>query len=178
MLGPRLNHRLLDLERTAHDCGLSHARLTALTAPSRTAEGQPAPALTVGEPRVTALPAALCLFALAPGAITNRRLRPLVAQLLGVPDRQHTARQAGYDRRRLERKGPIAPVAGKLAYTLTPHGRRVALFLTQVQARIFRPGLQALDLQLLAEAPPPLRDICAAPDAAIHDLVADARLVA
>jgi hypothetical protein len=178
MLGQRINRRLLDLERTAHDCGLSHTQLTALTAPGRTPEGQPAPALKVGDPRVTALLAALCLFALAPGEITNRRLRPLVAQLLGVPEGQYTARQMGYDLRRLKRKGLIAPVAGKLAYSLTPDGRRVALFLTKVQARILRPGLQALDLQLVSQAPPPLRDAYTALDAAVRDLVAEARLVA
>jgi hypothetical protein len=70
--------RILHLERTAHHCGLSHAGLTALTAPIRTTEGQPAPALKIGDPRVTALLAALCLFVLTPEGITNRRSRPLV----------------------------------------------------------------------------------------------------
>jgi len=177
-LGQRINRRLLDLERTAHDCGLSHAQLTALTAPGRTPAGQPAPALKLGDPRVTALLAALCLFALAPGEVSNRRLRPPVAQLRGVPAGQYTARQMGYDLRRLTRKGLLAPGAGKLCYPLTPYGRRVALFLTKAQARILRPGLQALDLQLASQAPPPLRDACTALDAAVQNLVAEARLVA
>jgi hypothetical protein len=73
MLGQRINRRLLELERTAHDCGLSHAQLTALTAPSRTPDGQPAPALKLGDPCTTALLAALCLFVLTPAGVTNRR---------------------------------------------------------------------------------------------------------
>jgi hypothetical protein len=177
-LGQRINRRLLELERTAHDCGLSSARLTALTAPGRTPAGQPAPALKLGDPRVTALLAALCLFVLAPEGITNRHLRPLVARLRGVPDDQYTPRQMGYDLRRLARKGLIRPVPGKLGYTLTPYGRRVALFVTKVQARVLRPGLQALDLQLVSQAPPPLRSACAALDAAVNDLISDARLAA
>ena len=40
-LGQRINMRLLHLERSAHDCGLSHAGLSALTAQSRTTEGHP-----------------------------------------------------------------------------------------------------------------------------------------
>jgi hypothetical protein len=102
---------------------------------------------------------ALCLFVLTPEGITNRRLRPLVAQLLGVPDADYTARKMGYDLRRLKRKGLIQPVVRKLCYTLTPQGRRVALFLTKVQARILRPGLQALDLRITSATPRP----CAQP---------------
>ena len=77
-LGQRIKMRLLHLERTAHHCGLSHAGLTALTAPSRTTERQTAPALKIRDPHVTALLAAFCLFVLTPEGITNRRLRPLV----------------------------------------------------------------------------------------------------
>ena len=177
-LGQRINARLLHLERTAHDCGLSHAQLSALTAPSRTAAGQPAPALKFGDPRVTALLAGVCLFALTPEGITNRRLRPRIAELLGVADQQYTARQMGYDLRRLKRKRLIQPVPGKLCYTLTPYGRRVALFLTKVQARVLRPGLQALDLQIVSDAPPPLRLACANLDAAIQSLASEAQLAA
>jgi hypothetical protein len=150
-----IDTRVLHLERTAHDCGLSHAHLRALTAPGRTADGQSAPALKFGDPRVTALLAALCLFVLAPEGITNQRLRPLVAQLLGVDDANYTPRQMGYDLRRLKRKALIRQVPGKLCYTLTPYGRRMALFLTKVQSRVLRPGLQALDLQVVSHAAPP-----------------------
>jgi hypothetical protein len=84
----------------------------------------------------------------------------------------------GDDGRRLARKGLIRPVRGKRRYSLTPYGRRVVLFRIKVQARILRCGLQALDLWLVAQAPPPLRAACAALDAAVQDLVADAHLAA
>lgn len=175
-LGQRVNGRLLQLERVAHDCGLSDAHLATLVLPSRTPEGQPAPGLKFGQPRVTALLQALCLFALTPEGITNQRLRPLVAQLLALPDAQYTARQMGYDLRRLARKGIIRRVPGKLCYMLTPYGRRVALFLSKVHARLLRPALQALDLHIASEAPPPLRKAAQAFDAATDSLIQEAHL--
>lgn len=177
-LGQHINTRLLDTEQAAHDCGLAAAHLTDLVLPTQTADQQPAPALKFGQPRVTALFGALCLFACAPEGITNGRLRPVVAQLLGVPDGHYTARQMGYDLRRLARKGLLRRVPGKLCYTVTPAGRRTALFLTKVHARVLRPGLQALDTRISAQAPPPLRSIFATLDRATDSLIAEARLAA
>jgi hypothetical protein len=177
-LGHHINSRLLATEQTAHDCGLAPAQLADLVLPTRTPADQPAPALRFGQPRVTALLSALCLFACAPEGITNGRLRPLVAQLLGVPDPEYTARQMGYDLRRLARKGLLRRVPGKLCYTLTPIGRRTALFLTKLQARVIRPGLQALDTRITAHAPPPLRSAFLALDVATEALITEARLAA
>lgn len=177
-LGQHINRRLLDTERVAHDCGLAPAHLADLVLPSRTPDGQPAPALKVGQPRVTALLGALCLFAAAPEGIKSGRLRPVVAQLLGAPDTEYTARQMGYDLRRLARKGLLRRVPGKLCYTLTPSGRRTAVFLTKVLARVLRPGLQALDTRITAQAPPPLRTAFLAVDAATNALITEARLAA
>jgi hypothetical protein len=175
-IGQRINTRLLQLEQVAHDCGLAAAHLSDVTQPSRTPEGQTAPGLKFGDPRVLALLQALCLFACTPAGLTNRQLRPLVAQLLAVADEQYTARQMGYDLRRLARKGFIARVKGHLCYTLTPYGRRTALFLTKVHARIFRPGFQALDPTHPSDAPPLLRAALDALDAATDGLVAAAHL--
>jgi hypothetical protein len=100
---------------------------------------------------------ALCLFTLTPEGIPNRRRQPLVADLLGPADSPYTARQMGYDLRRLARKRLIRRVEGKLCYTLTPYGWRVALFLTKLPGRVIRPGLQALAPHLTAQASPPLR---------------------
>jgi hypothetical protein len=175
-VGQRINTRLLQLEQVAHDCGLAAAHLADVTQPSQTPDGQPAPGLRFGDPRVLALLQALCLFACTPAGLTNRQLRPLVAQLLAVADDQYTARQMGYDLRRLARKGFIVRVRGKLCYTVTPYGRRMALFLTKVQARILRPGLQALDPRYPSQAPPPLRAALEALDAATNALVAAAQL--
>jgi hypothetical protein len=73
-----------------------------------------------------------------------QRLAQRLAQLLAGPASGDTARQMGYDLRRLARKGFSARVNGKLCSTLTPSGRRGALFLTKVHARVRRPGCQAL----------------------------------
>ncbi|MGH7752144.1 MAG: hypothetical protein ACREN5_04955, partial [Gemmatimonadales bacterium] len=175
-LGQHINQRLLEAERVAHDCGLAAAQVADLVLPTRTADGQPAAALKFGQPRVTALLGALCLFVTTPEGVTNGRLRPLVAQLLGVPPDQYTARQMGYDLRRLARKGLLRRVDGKLCYTLTPFGRRVALFLTKVYARVIRPGLQALDLRITSQGP--LRTAFATLDAATDALIKEARLAA
>jgi hypothetical protein len=175
-IGQNINSRLLQLERTAHDCGMSDANLGQLILPSQTPEGQPAPGLKFGQPRVMALLAGLCHFSLTPEGITNSRLRPLVAQLLGATTEQYTARQMGYDLRRLARKGLVRRVGGRLCYALTTYGRRVALFLTKVYSRILRPGLQALDLQLPSQAPPPIRSAFLALETATNKLVQDARI--
>jgi hypothetical protein len=177
-LGQHINTRLLETEQVAHDCGLAPAHLADLMLPTQTPEGEPAPALKFGQPRVTALLGALCTFACTPEGLTNGRLRPVVAQLLGGAVPAYTARQMGYDLRRFARKGLVRRVPGKLCYTVTPFGRRVALFLTKVHARVLRPGLQALDERMTARVPPPLRCAFAALDAATDALVKEARLAA
>ncbi len=177
-LGQRINARLLEIERVADDCGLADAQLADLVRPTTTADGLPAPGLKVGDPRVTALLQALCLFALTPEGITNGRLRPLMVQLLGVDDGQYTARQMGYDLRRLARKGLIRRVDGELRYVLTPYGRRVALFLSKLYARVLRPGLQALDPRIAPNSPPLLRIAANDLDAAMTVMLRQAKLVA
>ena len=177
-LGHRTNTRLLELEQVAHDCSLSERDLTDLVLPSTTADGQPAPALKLGEPRVTALLQALCLFAVLPAGITSRQLRPQVAQLLGVPDDQYTARQLGYDLRRLVRKGLLRRLGRRLRYELTTTGRRLALFLTKLLTRVLRPGLQALDPLLPSTVSPALRIGLQEVDIAVRAMLNDARLAA
>jgi hypothetical protein len=54
----------------------------------------------------------------------------------------------------------------------------MALFLTKLQARVLRPGLQALDLSIASHAPPPLRHAFTTLDSAIVDLVNQANLAA
>ncbi len=175
-LGQHINTRLLETEQVAHDCGLAPAQLADLVRPSQTADGQPAPALKLGEPRVTALLGAVASFACTPDGLTNGRLRPIVAQLLGVAADRYTARQMGYDLRRLARKGLVRRVPRKLCYTVTPAGRRTALFLTKVYTRVLRPGLQALDTTVTAHVPPPLRRAFDALDAATDALIKEAKL--
>lgn len=174
-LGDHINRRVLDTETLAHDCGLAAAQLADLVQPTRTADGQPAPALKFGQPRVTALLNALCHFLWTADGLTNKQLRPRVASLLGTP---YTTHQMGYDLRRLVRKRLITRLDHQKRYVLTPYGRRVALFLTKVHARVLRPGLQALDLDFAPHAPPPLRTTFTALDRAIDAHIAEAQMVA
>jgi hypothetical protein len=174
-LGDHLNRRVLQTESLAHDCGLATAQLADLVQPTRTAEGQPAPALKFGQPRVTALLNALCHFLWTADGLTNAQLRPLVASLVGTT---YTTRQVGYDLRRLIRKGLIKRLDRQKRYVLTPYGRRVALFLTKVHARVLRPGLQALDLTFAAHTPPVIRTAFSALDRAIDAHIAEAQLAA
>jgi hypothetical protein len=174
-LGDHINRRVLETERLAHDCGLAPGQLADLVQPTQTADGRPAPALKFGQPRVTALLSAICHFLWTADGLTNAQLRPLVASLLGT---SYTTRQMGYDLRRLVRKGLITRLDHQKRYVLTAYGRRVALFLTKVHARVLRPGLQALDLSFTAQAPPRLRTTFAALDHAIDAHIAQAQLAA
>lgn len=174
-LGDHINHRVLETEILAHDCGLAPAQLADLVQPTQTPTGQPAPALKFGQPRVTAVLNALCHFLWTADGLTNAQLRPLIASLLGT---SYTTRQMGYDLRRLTRKGLLKRLDHQKRYVLTPYGRRVALFLTKVHARVLRSGLQALDLTFTAQVPPPLRRTFAALDRAIDAHIAEAQLAA
>ena len=174
-LGDHINRRVLETETLAHDCGLAAAHLADLVQPTQTADGQPAPALKFGQPRVTAVLNALCHFLWTTDGLTNAQLRPLIASLLDTP---YTTRQMGYDLRRLRRKGLVKRLDHQKRYVLTPYGRRVALFLTKVHARVLRPGLQALDLAFVAQVPPNLRRTFTALDRAIDRHIAEAQLAA
>lgn len=174
-LGDHINRRVLETESLAHDCGLAAAQLADLVQPTQTADGQPAPALKFGQPRVTALLNALCHFLWTADGLTNAQLRPLMASLLGT---SYTTRQMGYDLRRLARKGLVKRLDQQKRYVLTPYGRRVALFLTKVHARVLRPGFQALDLSFNAQVPPALRTTFAALDHAIDAHIAEAQIAA
>jgi hypothetical protein len=87
-----------------------------------------------------ALVGALCTTLLAATGFTNKRLRALVAELLGTPSRPG---QMAYDLRRLRRHGLIQRLPRTNRYALTPDGLRVAVFYTKVHNRLLRPLLAA-----------------------------------
>ena len=53
--------------------------------------------------------------------------------------------QATYDLRRLRLKGLIERIDGTNTYLVTPYGRRIAIFLTKLAARVVVPTLTDLD---------------------------------
>ncbi|MCA1680245.1 MAG: hypothetical protein LC777_15470 [Actinobacteria bacterium] len=145
-LGDQVNERLLYSQLAACDCAPDSATLERVVSPS-TEDGQPAPALRFGDPRVMALLSCLCAYAHLFAGLTNHSMRTLVAGLL--PD--YTARQMTYDLRRLRRKGLIRRLPKSQRYELTEDGRRLAVFFTKTYSRIVCPSLAELDPTLPAQ---------------------------
>ena len=74
-------------------------------------------------------------------------------------------------------RSPSPNLSGSTWYT-APYGQRVALSRIKLYGRIIRPGLQALDSHLTAQAPPPLQKAFAAVGAATEAMIREARLAA
>jgi hypothetical protein len=138
-----VNRRLLDTERVGQGCVLASPAFARVASPSLE-DGQRAPALRFGDPRVMALVGALLISVHAVTGFTNRSLRAQVAGLLGTDYSQH---QMSYDLRRLRLKGLIGRLPHSNTYVLTPDGVRVAVFYTKLHDRLLRP-------LLAADAPP------------------------
>jgi hypothetical protein len=142
------NRRLLDVQTVSHDCTIGEDGFRQVTRPV-VVDGQRAPALPFGDPRVQALLSVLVLFSLLPEGFANRDLREPLAQLLGVDPSLMTPGKMTYDLRRLRLHGLIERQPGTHRYRLTPTGLRAALFFTRLYARALRPGLA----QILPAAP-------------------------
>jgi hypothetical protein len=142
-VGEQTNERLLDAQLQACSCAPDPAALEAIVLPSRH-DGQPAPGLRFGDPRIMALMACLCHWGHLFNGLTNRSLRDLVAAR--IPG--YSAGQATYDLRRLRRKGLIRRVPRSQRYELTQEGRMIAVFFTKTHTRIVNPTLAELDPRL------------------------------
>jgi hypothetical protein len=160
-VGHDINQRLLDAQLEACACAPDATTLERVVLPS-THDGQPAPGLRFGDPRVMALLASLCAFSHLLEGLTNRSLRTLVTGL--IPG--YTARQMTFDLRRLRRKGLIRRLPGSQRYTLTADGRRLAVFFTNTYTRIVCPSprgdppnrARALDVLLHVSAFPRMQE--------------------
>ena len=111
-IGCEINRRLLEVAGVSHNSGLSGNSIQRVVQPTVTADGEKAPALKFGQPRVMALLLALTLFQHLIDGFHNRDLRGLVADLLGVTAEHYTAGQMTYDLRRLPLKGLISGYPG------------------------------------------------------------------
>jgi len=156
-LGRQINRRLLEVEHLSQDCLFSGESIERISLPSVTDKGQRASGLRLGQPRVMALLAALTLFSPIPYGFTNHSLRSQVADLMEQTAGTYAANQMTYDLRRLRLKGLIYRLPHSYRYQLTTYGWKVALLLTKLNRRIFRPAFAALDVanpvpQSLAEA--------------------------
>jgi hypothetical protein len=143
-VGEHANQRLCDAQAADARPAPDVATFTQVTRPSQI-DGQHAPGLPFGDPRVMAVLAAVIGFTHLLAGFDNPALVSAVTTLLGRP---YTSRQATYDLRRLKRKGLIVRLSGHHRYQLTPLGRRVAVLFTKVYARVLAPGLAELDPRL------------------------------
>lgn len=105
-----------------------------------TEDGQRAPALRFGDPRVHARARALATTGFLIGGITRKQFLPVVAALLGEP---YDGGRATYDLRRLRLNGLIERLPASNTYVLTSDGQRFALFYIKVHDRLLRPLMAA-----------------------------------
>jgi hypothetical protein len=84
------------------------------------------------------------VFRLLPRGFANRDLRPILAQLLGMPAETITPGKMTYDLRRLRQHGLIERIPHTFRYQVTGTGIAHALFLTRLHDRFLRTGLASL----------------------------------
>ena len=84
------------------------------------------------------------MFRLQPAGFTNKDLRPLIAQLRGLPPEEITVGQMTYDLRRLRHHGLIARIPHTHRYQVTDTGMSTARFLSAIHDRLLPTGLSHL----------------------------------
>jgi hypothetical protein len=135
----QINARVLTMQCVGQSCAIENALFAGVSRPY-VRDGQRTGALRFGDGRVMALAGALCLTVHAVAGFNHRRLRALVAGLLGTT---YTSSQMSYDLRRLRLHGLIRRLPHSNTYLLTPDGMRVALFYTKLHDRLLAPLLAA-----------------------------------
>jgi hypothetical protein len=172
-IGRAINRRLLEVERVSHNSGLSGDSIQRVVQPTVTGDGEKAPALKFGHPRVMALFLALTLFQHLADGFHNRDLRVLAADLPGVTTEQYTASPMTYDLRRLRLKGLIFRPPRTHRYFVTPYGWKLARLFSRLEARVFRPAV-AVFTSNGAVLPFPLRASLDRVDAQLDQLIYEA----
>jgi hypothetical protein len=153
-LGRQINRRLLEVERVRQNCGLSAESIQRVVQPTVTQDGQRAPSLKFGDPRVMALMLSLSAFGCLIDGFRSRELRQRVAAIMGVGLEQYSASQMSYDLRRLRRKGIISRVSGSQRCYLTPYGWKLARLYARLEPRVFRPALTVMNAPPIASSSP------------------------
>ena len=164
---------ILEVERVSHNSRLSGNSIQRVVQPAVTADGNKAPGLKFGQPRVMALLLALTLFQHLIDGFRNHDLRKQVADLLGVTMSDYTPHQMTYDLRRLRLKGLIYRPPGTNRYFVTPYGWKVARLFSRLEARVFRPAM-SMFTNNDAVLPFPLRQALDRVDVKLDLLIYDA----
>ncbi|HYV30155.1 MAG TPA: hypothetical protein VEO53_03495, partial [Candidatus Binatia bacterium] len=142
-IGMAANRRVLEVEQLTHDCHIGAEAFDKLQK-SAEVDGQHVPALPFGQQRVQALLTVLLLFCFQPEGFRNRQLRPLLAQLLGIPESQLTPGRMSYDLRRMRLHGLLERIPKSQRYRLTTFGLKTALFYSRTYQRVLRPALSQI----------------------------------
>jgi hypothetical protein len=170
-IGRDINQRLLDVQRLSQDCALSQESVERIVQPTVTKDGQRAPGLRFGDPRVMALFLALTLFLHLPRGLTAGELRQHLADLRG---QDYTSARMSYDLRRLTAKGILWRMPHSYRYQVTTYGHKVALFFSKLNAHVVQPGFAAFETD--DPIPQPLAKAFEKVDREIERLVSDAGL--
>jgi hypothetical protein len=141
-VGFAANRRLLEVQRISHDSTLGEDTFTKVNDPV-VADEQRAAGLRFGDSRVLALLMAILTFTLLPRGFSNKDLRELMAQLLGLEPGQFTQGKMTYDLRRLRLHGLIERIPKTHRYRVTNFGLRAAMLITRTYNCVLRPGLAA-----------------------------------
>jgi hypothetical protein len=174
-IGFNANRRLLDVQRTSADCHIGQQAFNQVCQPV-VLDGQRAPALRFGDPRVQALLSVLPVFRLLPNGFSNRDLRAHLAPLLGQDPSAMTAGRMTYDLRRLRLHQLIERVPHTNRYQVTPFGLQVAIFFTRTYNRLLRTGLSQIRDPIPTNTP--IRRQFDRLETAITDLVEELNLAA
>lgn len=169
-VGREINRRLLEVERVSHNSGLSGDSIQRVVQPTVNDDGEKAPGLKFGQPRVMALFLALTLFQHLIDGFHNRDLRALVIDLLGVQPDEYKTSQMTYDLRRLRLKGLIFRPPKTHRYFLTPYGWKIARLFSRLESRVFRPAV-AVFTSNDAVLPVPLRASLDRVDTQLDELI-------
>ena len=143
-IGFAANRRVLELETVSHDNRIGARAFEELQKPVTNKDGQRAGALRFGDPRIQALLGVLLVLCLHFEGFRNRQLRPLLAQMLGLPNDHLTPGRLTYDLRRLRLHGLIERIPKSHRYRLTKKGLGVALLYQRTYGRWLRPVLSVI----------------------------------
>lgn len=175
-VGFSANRRLLGVQRISHDCSIGEDAFIGVNQPA-VVDGQRASGLRFGDPRVLALLSAVLMFRLLPRGFSNKDLREIMAQLLGLPPGHFTQGKMTYDLRRLRLHGLIERIPNSHRYEVTDFGFRAAMLLTKAYNGVFRQGLAAVH-DLRPPAPTRVRQAFDRVDVAVQHLCDTQRLAA
>jgi hypothetical protein len=138
-VGFSANRRLLDCQTISHDPIIGDVVFNHITQPT-VIDGQRVAGLRFGDRRVHALLGAIVIHRLGPAGFSNRGLKALVAELLGVNASHMSPGMITYDLRRLRLHRLIERIPHTHRYRPTTLGWRTAWFYHHAYDRLLRTG--------------------------------------